>query len=98
MVRSLANFAMSAGHSYAPAAEVFEPEYLSEKLETKAGWSYPAPDEDWMQGYPQELQDFAEAIAHGRAPKSDARLGRDVLEAIYAAYASVEAGRRIELR
>ena len=88
----------TAVRAYAPDADVFEPEYLSEKLETKAGWSYPAPDEDWMQGYPQELQDFAEAIAHGRPPKSGARLGRDVLEVIYAAYASVEAGRRIELR
>jgi predicted dehydrogenase len=88
----------TAVRAYAPDANVFEPEYLSEKLETKAGWSYPAPDEDWMEGYPQELQDFAEAIAHGRPPKSDARLGRDVLEVIYAAYVSVEEGRRIELR
>ncbi len=88
----------TAVRAYAPDATVFEPEYLSEKLETKAGWSYPAPDEDWMQGYPQELKDFAEAIALGRPPKSDARLGRDVLEVVYAAYASVEAGRRIELR
>jgi predicted dehydrogenase len=84
--------------AYAPDAAVFEPEYLSEKLETKAGWSYPSPDEDWMEGYPQELQDFAESIARGRAPKSDARLGRDVLEVVYAAYVSVEEGRRVELR
>ena len=63
----------TAVRAYAPDATVFEPEYLVEKIETKAGWSYPAPDEDWMQGYPQELQDFAEAIAHGRPPKSDAR-------------------------
>jgi hypothetical protein len=48
-----------------------------------------------MEGYPQELQDCAEAIAHGRPPKSSARLGRDVLEVIYAAYVSVEEGRRI---
>jgi predicted dehydrogenase len=88
----------TAVRAYAPDATVFEPEYLSEKLETKAGWSYPSPDEDWMEGYPQELQDFAEAIARGRPPKSGARLGRDVLEVIYAAYVSVEEGRRIELR
>ncbi len=88
----------TAVRAYAPDAAVFEPEYLSEKLETKAGWSYPAPDEDWMEGYPQELQDFADAIARGRAPKSDARLGRDVLEVVYAAYVSVEEGRRVELR
>jgi predicted dehydrogenase len=88
----------TAVRAYAPSAEVFEPEYLSEKLETKAGWSYPAPDEDWMQGYPQELQDFAEAIADGRPSKSSARLGRDVLEVIYGAYVSVEEGRRVDLR
>ncbi len=88
----------TAVRAYAPDAAVFEPEYLSEKLETKAGWSYPSPDEDWMEGYPQELQDFAESIGRGRAPKSDARLGRDVLEVVYAAYVSVEEGRRVELR
>ena len=88
----------TAVRAYAPDAAVFEPEYLSEKLETKAGWSYPSPDEDWMQGYPQELQDFAEAVAHGRPPKSGAQLGRDVLEVIYAAYVSVEERRRVELR
>lgn len=88
----------TAVRAYAPDAEIFEPEYLSEKLETKAGWSYPSPDEDWMQGYPQELQDFAEAIAHDRPPKSSARLGRDVLEVIYAAYVSAETDRRVELR
>jgi hypothetical protein len=24
----------------------------------KAGWQFPAPEEDWMRGYPQELEDF----------------------------------------
>jgi len=91
-------FEQPTARAYAPDANVFEPEYLSEKLETKAGWSYPSPDEDWMEGYPQELQDFAAAIARGRPPKSSAHLGRDVLEVIYAAYVSVEEGRRIELR
>ncbi|MDQ1510683.1 MAG: hypothetical protein QOG50_2527, partial [Actinomycetota bacterium] len=88
----------TAVRAYAPDSAVFESEYLSEKLETKAGWSYPSPDEDWMQGYPQELQDFAEAVALGRPPKSSARLGRDVLEVVYAAYVSVEERRRVELR
>lgn len=88
----------TAVRAYAPDAEVFESEYLSEKLETKAGWSYPSPDEDWMQGYPQELQDFAEAVAYRRAPKSSAHLGRHVLEVVYAAYVSVEEGRRVDLR
>ena len=40
-----------ACQAYAPAPEIFSEEYLTEKLETKAGWSFPAPDEDWMRGY-----------------------------------------------
>jgi predicted dehydrogenase len=87
----------SAVRAYAPDADAFAGAYLSEKLETHAGWSQPSPDEDWMQGYPQEMQDFAEAIAKGRPPRSDARLGRDVLAVIYGAYLSVEEGRRVDL-
>jgi predicted dehydrogenase len=84
--------------AYAPDPTVFEGEHLSEKLETPAGWSYPSPDEAWIQGYPQEVQDFAEAITARRSPKSDGRLGRDVLEVVYAAYVSAEEGRKVELR
>jgi predicted dehydrogenase len=87
----------SAVRAYAPDADVFADAYLSEKLETHGGWSQPSPDEDWMQGYPQEIQDFAEAIAHDRQPASDARLGRDVLVVIYGAYLAADEGRRIDL-
>ncbi|MEQ4207250.1 Gfo/Idh/MocA family oxidoreductase [Actinopolymorpha sp. B9G3] len=83
--------------AYAPHAEVFGAEYLSEKLETKAGWSTPAPDEDWVRGYPQEMQDFCECVTYDREPLSDATLARDVVEVIYAAYLSAETGRRINL-
>ena len=85
----------TAVRAYAPDPSVFEGEYLSEKLETPAGWSYPSPDEEWMQGYPQEFEDFAAAVGLGRPPKSDGRLGRDVIEVIYAAYVSIEEGRRV---
>jgi predicted dehydrogenase len=88
----------NAVRAYAPDPSVYQAEYVSEKIETKAGWSYPSPDEDWMQGYPQELQDFAEAVAYDRAPKSDGRLGRDVVEVVYAAYMSADEGRRVDLR
>jgi predicted dehydrogenase len=87
----------SAVRAYAPAADVLAGAYLSEKLETHAGWSSPAPDEDWMQGYPQEMQDFAAAIVSGRAPRSDARLGRDVVVVIYAAYVAAAEGRRVDV-
>jgi predicted dehydrogenase len=87
----------TAVRAYAPAPEVFASEYLSEKLETKAGWSYPSPDEDWMQGYPQELQDFAEAVTAGRPAESGGDLGRAVVDVVYAAYESAATGRRVEL-
>ena len=77
--------------------EVLGGTYLREKLETHAGWSQPSPDEDWMQGYPGEMQDFAEAIVHNRPPRSDARLGRDVLVVIYGAYVAAASGRRVDL-
>jgi predicted dehydrogenase len=50
-----------------------------------------------MQGYPQEMQDFAEAIVHERAPRADARLGRDVIAVVYGAYVAAEEGRRVDL-
>jgi predicted dehydrogenase len=83
--------------AYAPDAPVFGDEYLVEKLETKAGWSAPQPDEDWMTGYPQEIQDFMEAIAGGREPLSGAALARDVIAVIYGAYLSAAEGRRVDL-
>jgi len=83
--------------AYAPDPSVFESEYIAEKLETKAGWSYPSLDEEWMLGYPQELRDFVEAIAQDRPPLSDGRLGLEVVRVIYAAYQSAEEGRRIML-
>ena len=72
-------------------------EYLHEKIETRTGWITAAPDEDWVRGYPQEMQDFMEAIANGREPVSGLRLASDVIEVIYAAYQSAEEGRRISL-
>lgn len=82
---------------YSPDAEAFGNEYLHEKIETRTGWITAAPDEDWVRGYPQEMQDFMEAVATGRQPVSGLRLAADVVEVIYAAYQSAEEGRRIAL-
>jgi predicted dehydrogenase len=82
---------------YAPEASVWGDEYLTEKVETKAGWQFPSPDEDWMRGYPQELEDFVDAIREGREPLSGALLAREVVEVIYAGYLSAATGRRVEL-
>jgi predicted dehydrogenase len=83
--------------AYAPDASVFGDEYLMEKLETSAGWSQPAPDEDWAQGHQHMIQDFVAAIAEGRPAVADGALGLDVVHVVYAAYLAAETGRRVEL-
>ena len=83
--------------AYAPEAAVWGDEYISEKVETKAGWQFPSPDEDWMRGYPQELADFVDAIRERREPLSGGLLAREVVEVIYAGYVSAASGRRVEL-
>ncbi|HUU54403.1 MAG TPA: Gfo/Idh/MocA family oxidoreductase [Armatimonadota bacterium] len=84
--------------AYAPEGTIFEPEYISEKIETKGGWTFPSPDEDWHQGYPQEIADFVAAIREGRQPVSGATLAREVTLVLYAAYVSAEEGRRVDLK
>jgi len=86
-----------AVQAYAPDPTVFGAEYITEKIETKAGWTFPQPDEDWMTGYPAELQDFMECVALGREPLSGGALARDVLAVTYGAYVSAAEGRRVEL-
>jgi predicted dehydrogenase len=76
--------------TFNPTADGFRDVYLTEKIETKLGWSHPAPDEAWQHGYPQEFQDFIESIAGGREPQSGLELARDTMAAIYAAYLSAE--------
>ena len=83
--------------AYAPDATVWRDEYVTEKVETKAGWQFPSPEEDWMRGYPQEFEDFVDAIRDGREPVSGGALARDVVEVIYAGYLSAATGRRVEL-
>jgi predicted dehydrogenase len=83
--------------AYAPHDGVFADEYIMEKISTKAGWSYPSVDEEWLLGYPQEIRDFVEAVAYDRRPRCDAQLGRAVTEVLYAAYLSAEEGRRVDL-
>jgi predicted dehydrogenase len=84
--------------AYAPDAVVWGEAYITEKVETKAGWQFPSPEEDWMRGYPQELEDFVDAIETRRPPLSGAVLARDVVEVIYAGYLSAATGRRVDLK
>jgi len=83
--------------AYAPEERAWGDEYVTEKVETRAGWQFPSPEEDWMRGYPQELEDFVDAIAAGREPVSGGALAREVVEVIYAGYLSAATGRRVDL-
>lgn len=83
--------------AYAPHEDVFADEYIMEKVGTKAGWTYPSVDEEWLLGYPQEIRDFVEAVAYDRDPLTGGRLGRQVTEVMYSAYVSAEEGRRVQL-
>lgn len=83
--------------AYAPEGEIFADEYITEKIETKGGWTFPSPEEHWNQGYPQEISDFVASIAEDREPVSGFMLARDVTLVLYAAYVSAEEGRRVDL-
>ena len=87
----------NAVQAYAPDPAVFGSEYFTEKIETKAGWTFPSPDEGWFRGYPQEMQDFVEAIVTDREPLAGLDLAVDCIEVIYAAYLSAAEGRRVSL-
>ncbi len=82
---------------YSPEGSIFGSEYITEKVETKAGWQFPSPDEDWMRGYPQEMEDFINAILEDRDPISGPDLAYETIEVIYAAYLSAESGKRVDL-
>lgn len=78
--------------TYNPKEENFSSIYVVEKIETKQGWSNPAPDEDWVTGYPAEMQAFYEHVAFGRELDSTSELAGDVVATIYSGYLSAEQG------
>ena len=80
-----------------PIPGIFGDEYISEKLETKAGWNFASPDEDWMRGYPQELEDFIDSLLQGKEPLSGLDLAEDTLKVVYSGYLSAEKGQRVQL-
>jgi predicted dehydrogenase len=76
--------------TYNPREDLLQDVYVAEKIESKQGWSHPAPDEDWMNGYPQQFQDFMEAVYDDREPLCGALLARDTVAVMYSAYLSAE--------
>lgn len=79
--------------AYAPAPSIFESEFIAEKLETKAGWSFPSLDHNWSSGFYQEIQDFVEAAAYDREPASNIDVAVESVSTVYALYVSAELGR-----
>src|SRR5215831_11406998 len=71
--------------------------YITEKVDRKTGWQFVCLEEEWTRGYLQEIQDFMECVALGRAPKADLGLAYETLKVNYAGYWSAEEGRRIAL-
>jgi len=76
--------------TYNPVEKNFDDIYVLEKLGTKQGWANTAPDEDWMTGYPQEIEAFYRTIAYGEPAESDSHLAADTISTIYSAYLSAE--------
>jgi len=76
--------------TYNPAAAQLRDVYVVEKIGTKEGWSHPAADEEWQQGFYQEIQDFVECCATGRRPQSGALVAHDTVATLYAGYVSAE--------
>jgi predicted dehydrogenase len=76
--------------TYNPEASQLHDVYVVEKIGTKEGWSHPSPDEEWQQGFYQEIQDFVECCVSGRRPQSGALVAHDTVAALYAGYVSAE--------
>jgi len=85
--------------TYNPREEYFKDIYVVEKIGTKQGWACTAPDEDWMTGYPQEIEAFYRAIAYGEPVESDILLAANAISTIYSAYLSAQRqGAAVEVR
>ena len=76
--------------TYNPEAGQFRDVYVVEKIGTKEGWSHPAADEEWQQGFYAEVQDFMECCVSGQRPQSDAEVAHDTVATLYAGYVSAE--------
>ncbi len=76
--------------TFNPEAGQFRDVYVVEKIGTKEGWSHPAADEEWQQGFYAEIQDFVECCVSGRPPQSGPLIAHDTVATLYAGYVSAE--------
>jgi predicted dehydrogenase len=80
----------TAMQTYNPIDAQFDDIYVVEKIGTKQGWAPTAPDEDFITGFPQEVEAFYRAVASDTAPEGDSRLAADCISTVYSAYLSAE--------
>jgi predicted dehydrogenase len=89
----------TAMQTYNPVESQFHNVYVVEKIGTKQGWAPTAPDEDFMTGFPQEVEAFYRAVVTGTRPESDSCLAADCISTVYSAYLSAErSGREVPVR
>lgn len=88
------NTAMMA---YSADASILKDVYVTEKVETTAGWQYVLLDEESARGYIQEAQDFTECVAFGREPLSSLDLAYETIKITYAGYLSAQKGGKVKL-
>ena len=50
--------------TYNPKEELLQNVYVTEKIGTKQGWNNPTLDDNWLNGYYQEIQDFVECVCY----------------------------------
>jgi predicted dehydrogenase len=81
---------IDAVETYNPKEEIYKDVYLVEKIGTKQGWSKAAPDENWMNGYVQEMEHFYHCMKDGQTSFSNSELAFDTVATIYSAYLSAE--------
>ena len=72
-------------------------DYAVEKAGSTRGWSFTMYEENWNYGFPQEMAHFVDCVQKDRTPLVTGEDGRAVLEAVFAAYASAGAGRKVGL-
>jgi predicted dehydrogenase len=85
--------------TYNPVDEYLRDVYVVEKTGTKQGWSNPSPDEDFLNGFPQEMEAFYRAAAYGEPLESDSSLAADAISTIFSGYLSAERqGAAVEIR
>ena len=85
--------------TYNPVDEYLRDVYVVEKIGTKQGWSNPSPDEDFLNGFPQEMEAFYRTAAYGEPQESDSSLAADAISTIFSAYLSAERqGAAVEIR